>query len=51
MKRMEKFGSDFIIFKVCILHEVKSGIYTTKTMNKITYIYYCKLIIYITILS
>jgi hypothetical protein len=32
MKRMEKFGSDFITFKVCILHKVKSDIYITKGM-------------------
>jgi hypothetical protein len=55
MKRMEKFGSDFINFKVSILHKVKNDIYTTKAMNKIIYIYYCRLtfrlIIYITILS
>jgi hypothetical protein len=39
----------------CVLHEVKSGIYTTKIMNKIIYIHYCKLtftlMINITILS
>jgi hypothetical protein len=35
MKRIEKFGSDFITFKMCILYKVKCGIYTTKTINKI----------------